>query len=418
MRLFHDFFAKIAVHTDTVYTREHQSPEAVLVLRSVSTFETLYLSRSTTRMNEAVTSAMSQYSSARATAPSASEGVNIARTITNELDSARFDPLLVRTVARNAAKVLTTLKNRIDNALVRDFTATSLIGPQATAAEVLNSQFVSCLYHCSTNLSHLEPQFGAKVAQILLPSVNSLVSSYTPITDSLDAAIRREFATILARIHRVDFSKPVDPMAMGGSSPYVQDLIDRLAFLRSEIMGRMSLGDFMKDWVLGLSRFLIRTFLLHASIARPMGESGRLKLTSNMTDLEMGLQNFLTTGRVTGARVTRLDAIGEEYQALRSFRQLLFADRAGLTNPVETVHVPPLVVLHHIIVRSALRLPHEVHGWSEAEYVLWCEKHTASEAWELLEKALADQVDEPTGDDKETIELVKEVLEHAREHHE
>ena len=24
LRLFHDFFAKIAVHTDTVYTREHQ----------------------------------------------------------------------------------------------------------------------------------------------------------------------------------------------------------------------------------------------------------------------------------------------------------------------------------------------------------------------------------------------------------
>lgn len=24
LRLFHDFFAKIAVHTDTVYTRDHQ----------------------------------------------------------------------------------------------------------------------------------------------------------------------------------------------------------------------------------------------------------------------------------------------------------------------------------------------------------------------------------------------------------
>lgn len=369
-------------------------------------------------MTEAVTSAMSLYSSARATAPSAAEGVNIARTITNELDSARFDPLLVRTVARNAIKVLTTLKNRIDNSLLRDFTATSLIGPQATPAEILNAQFVSCLYHCSINLSHLEPQFGTKVSEILMPSVTSLVDSYTRITDSLDAAIRREFATILARIHRVDFSKPVDPMSMGGSSPYIQDLIDKLSFLRSEVLGRMSLGDMMKNWVLSLSKFVIRTFLLHASIARPMGESGRLKLTSNMTDLEMGLQNFLTTGQVSGGRVTRLDAIGEEYQALRSFRQLLFADRAGLVNPVETVHLPPLVVLHHVVVRSALRLPHEVHGWSEAEYVLWCEKHTPSEAWELLEKALADQVDTPDGDDKETIQLVSEVLVHAREHHE
>lgn len=117
LRLFHDFFAKIAVHTDTVYTRETQSPEAVLALRSVSTFESLYLSRSTSRMSDAVSSAMSHYSVPRTTAPSATEGVNIARAIINELDSARFDPLLVRTVARNAVKVLTTLKTRVDGAV-------------------------------------------------------------------------------------------------------------------------------------------------------------------------------------------------------------------------------------------------------------------------------------------------------------
>lgn len=103
------------MHTDTVYTQDTQSPEAVLALRSVSAFESAYLSRSTQRMDDAVKSAMSMFSSARQTAPGASEGVNIARVIDNELDSARFDPLLVRTVAGNAGKVLTSLKNRIES---------------------------------------------------------------------------------------------------------------------------------------------------------------------------------------------------------------------------------------------------------------------------------------------------------------
>ncbi|BEJ14338.1 hypothetical protein CspHIS471_0401050 [Cutaneotrichosporon sp. HIS471] len=428
LRLFHDFFAKIAVHTDTVYTRETQSPEAVLALRSVSTFESLYLSRSTSRMSDAVSSAMSHYSVPRGTAPSATEGVNIARAITNELDSARFDPLLVRTVARNAVKVLNTLRTRIDGALVRDFTATSLIGPTATPAAILNAQFTSCLYHCTLNLSGLEPQFGSKVAEILAPPVKSLEDTYRRVTDSLDIAIKREFSTILARIHRVDFSKPVDPMAMSNSSsPYMQDLLDKLNFLRLEVLGRTSLGEFMRQWVLSLSKYLIKTFLLHASIARPMGESGRLKLTGNMTEFEMGLQNFLNTGRVQGARGgVRVADIGEEYLALRTFRTLLFADRAGLTNPVETVHLPPLIVLHHIIVRSPLRLPHEVHGWSEAEYVLWAQKHEDEhEQWDLLEKAVDDQVAVAStpgvghdDEDRETVELVREVLEHARHHHE
>lgn len=93
------------------------SPEAVLVLRSVSVFETLYLSRSTARMTEITNSAMSSYLSGRGNPPGAGEGVQIARTVTNELDSARFDPLLVRTVARNAVKVLDTLITRIEGAV-------------------------------------------------------------------------------------------------------------------------------------------------------------------------------------------------------------------------------------------------------------------------------------------------------------
>lgn len=143
----------------------------------------------------------------------------------------------------------------------------------------------------------------------------------------------------------------------------------------------------------------------------------------------MSLQNFLNTGRVQGSKTSlKVSQIGEEYLALRSFRQLLFADKAGLTNPVETVHLPALVVVHHIIVRSPLRLPHEVHGWSEHEYVLWVDKHSEEEAWEIVEKALDEQVEKARSpgvggvgeadEDRETVELVKEVLTHARHHHE
>ncbi|WVR05941.1 hypothetical protein IAU60_002967 [Kwoniella sp. DSM 27419] len=419
LRLFHDFFAKIAVHTDTVYTREHQSPEAVLVLRSVSTFETLYLSRSTTRMNDAVSAALSQYLSARGNPPGPSEGVSIARTVTNELDSARFDPLLVRTVARNAGKVLDGFIKRIDAMLVKDFTAISLIGPNATAAQAVNGQLVGCLYHCWLNVQYVQQDFVDKVWEILSPSVHLLDSTFHKITDILDSALRKEFASILSRIHKVDFSKPMDPMTMGsgGGSPYMQDLIDKMSFVRSEILGRMGLGDFMKDWVVDLSKYIIRTFLLHASIARPLGESGKLKLTGDMTELEMGVSNLLNTGRVQGARGgMKLERVGDEYLALRSFRTLLFADVASLANPVETVHLPPLIVLHHIIVLSPLRLPHEVHSWTEQEYVLWVFKHDDPvEQLALLEKAVDDQLgSEPDQEEDVYVRLVREVLLHAR----
>jgi hypothetical protein len=72
---------------------------------------------------------------------------------------------------------------------------------------------------------------------------------------------------------------------------------------------------------LDISRYLIKTFLLHASIARPLGESGKLKLTGDMTELEMGIASVLATGQVAGQKGgLKLERIGDEYLSLRAFR--------------------------------------------------------------------------------------------------
>lgn len=78
-------------------------PETILVLRALSTFEDLYLSRSATRLNESVSQAFAGGSRAP---PGSNEGVTIARVVMNELDSARFDPLLILAVARNVSAAL------------------------------------------------------------------------------------------------------------------------------------------------------------------------------------------------------------------------------------------------------------------------------------------------------------------------
>lgn len=80
--------------------------------------------------------------------------------------------------------------------------------------------------------------------------------------------------------------------------------------------------------MIALSKHILHLFLFHASIARPMGESAKLKLTTDMTELEVGLASFLMTGSVSGLRGERseraggakLDNVGEEYHALRAFR--------------------------------------------------------------------------------------------------
>lgn len=97
------------------------SPETILVFRSILPFENLYLTRSTNRLNEAVSSSFSitsslsaSFSSRPPSVPTANEGLSAARAVVNELDAARFDPLLVKAVARGAAQAMEMFVERAE----------------------------------------------------------------------------------------------------------------------------------------------------------------------------------------------------------------------------------------------------------------------------------------------------------------
>lgn len=102
-------------------------------------------------------------------------------------------------------------------------------------------------------------------------------------------------------------------------------------------------SDPCRDRVLGIVSFVINTFLLHASITRPLGESGKLKLTGDMTELEFALGIFLTTGSVQGQRNTmRLEMAGDAYRALRAFRyvQAKSCTSIRLTHRIQDLSLP------------------------------------------------------------------------------
>ncbi|CAE6430952.1 unnamed protein product [Rhizoctonia solani] len=410
LRLFHDLFAKIAVHTDTIYTSNQQSPETVIVLRSVSAFEQLYLSRSTARMNETIATAVRQ------SPPGAPEGLGISRTIVNELDSARFDPLLVKSVAKNVGTALEMLVGRTDSLIVRDRSATSLVGPLGTAQQALNAQIFTMLHTCWARLNKLEGEFHEGVTLLLKPPIKKIERQCEGIAEPLLSAIRRDLGLILARMHRVDFSKSFEAMAPGmggGASTYMKELAAKLGFLRNEVFSKFSVNEVVQSWAINVAKNVIRTFVLNASIIKPLGEAGKLQLTSDMTELEFTLGSFVADpSRRTGS----LHILGDDYRVLRALRPLLFLDTALLSSPDDTYSLPPLIILHHIIVRSPYPLPHTLHSWTEAEYVRWIEDHTPREALALVEACVPKwetQTVEIKGTEEDWVILVRAVLRRA-----
>jgi hypothetical protein len=59
---------------------------------------------------------------------------------------------------------------------------------------------------------------------------------------------------------------------------------------------------------------VIRRFVLHASIVQPLGEGGKLKLTTDCTSLEFALSQLLSDYKLN------LAALGDDFKALRAFR--------------------------------------------------------------------------------------------------
>ncbi|KAG8706104.1 hypothetical protein FRC12_007145 [Ceratobasidium sp. 428] len=416
LRLFHDLFAKIAVHTDTVYTAGQQSPETVIVLRAVSSFEALYLSRSTARLNEVIATAVRQQP------PGAPEGLAISRTIVNELDSARFDPLLVKSVAKNVATAIDMLVGRAEGLVVKDRSATSLVGPLGTAQQSLNAQLFTMLHTCYVRLDKLEGEFHESVTVILKSGIKKIQRQCESISEPLLSAIRRDLGLVLVRMHRVDFSRPLESggMVSGGASGYMKEVSAKLMFLRNEIFSKFSVVDVVQDWTTGVAKNVIRTFVLNASIIKPLGEAGKLQLTSDMTELEFSLGSFAADS--ARRKSLSLDGLGDDYRILRALRPLLFLDTALLSSPDDTAALPPLIILHHIIVRSPFSLPHTLHTWTEAEYVRWIEDHTPREALALIEACIPKweaQVENMEGEEgnaegqEDWVTLVRAVLRRA-----
>ncbi|KAG9316298.1 hypothetical protein JVU11DRAFT_2329 [Chiua virens] len=432
LRLFHEFFASIAVHTDTcvhdilsivgclqlsllTLLTATPSPETILILRALSTFEALYLSRSSTRMNEAVSQA---FSGGSRVPPGTNEGNNIVRTVTNELDSARFDPLLVRAVAKNVATSLDNVAIKADGLIVSDRSAVSLLGPIATPQQLLNGQVATCLCHCWTKLDKLMEEHTESVSSMIVPSITKIRSRYDHIVDPLLGAIKKELAAIVSRLHRLDLQKTIDPMSgMSGTSLYMKDLVDKLNFVKTGILSNFAL-EIVRPWIPNIVKYVIRIFVLHASIAKPLGESGKLQLTTDMTELEFSLNAFLAEpGSQSKRSGSLLENIGEEYKALRAMRPLLFLENGLLASPERTAGLTPLVVLHHILVRSPLPLPHTLHGWQESEYVRWVDEHSVEEALSLIDSSITHwEKRDRNGEDEtaeEYIRLARTVLQTA-----
>jgi len=81
-----------------------------------------------------------------------------------------------------------------------------------------------------------------------------MMGSYHRIVDPLLAAIKSESGAIIAKLHREPV-RSADPLAeMGGSSTYVREITEKLAFVRTEILPRLLIEEVAREWFVNAYR--------------------------------------------------------------------------------------------------------------------------------------------------------------------
>lgn len=74
------------------------------------------------------------------------------------------------------------------------------------------------------------------------------METYRHIVGPLLAAIKSDSGAIIAKLHR-DPIRSTDPLAdMGGSSAYVKEITEKLAFVKTEILARLSIEEVTREW--------------------------------------------------------------------------------------------------------------------------------------------------------------------------
>lgn len=74
------------------------------------------------------------------------------------------------------------------------------------------------------------------------------MGTYRRIVDPLLSAIKSESGTIIAKLHREPV-RTADPLAeMGGSSAYVTEITEKLAFVKTEILTRLPIEEVAREW--------------------------------------------------------------------------------------------------------------------------------------------------------------------------
>uniref|UniRef100_A0A914W6Q3 Conserved oligomeric Golgi complex subunit 5 n=1 Tax=Plectus sambesii TaxID=2011161 RepID=A0A914W6Q3_9BILA len=369
LRLFSDVFSRLAGNAaaETVYDAR-RAEWAACVRTGLSALETAYLSKSVSRLFDSVNLGFGADN-----APTDEEIDQVGKIVTSELDVALFDPTLCTNIGVNVAKTIKLFAVKCEQLLSTDGDASQVIG-RPSPGQRRNVAVVNALYKLRSliGLQVTRQRHSAEIVDNVMKACEQLTALMKTAVEPLMQSIEDAVAAIIDTMHQEDFSFGVSTSHDGQGqqcSLYMRELQGFVARVTQDHLSAFACKELVHNQGALVARKACRLFILHATLVRPVGDGGRLRLAADFAQMELAVSPLC---------VSLSADLGPEYATLRAVRPLLFQRPAEIAvSEALGRQLPYWLAIHLLISLSPPELlsPHVSAGWSVARYTEWFEEH-------------------------------------------
>jgi hypothetical protein len=318
-----------------------------------------------------------------ASPPSRSDMQTLGRTILAELDEVGTDPVLIDGVLNEIHKSVnlfcTNVKKMVNGGKHALHTTPSY---GRTPSQAHNVSLVSVLHQLSETLESISKRTNAVIAsssmsflskadfsldQKLYPCQKSIGELQTSILGPYLQALVVILESIIAKMHEEsfgDYGNDSNQLNCSTGSRYMVEFAGAFTTIYEEHIKKLPDCTLVQKCIDDFMARIISVFVRHAAMLRPLHEKGKMRLASDMAQLELKLES-----------VMQLRTLGSTYDELRSFRHMMFLDTFRILRDSVIDKIRPTNVWHHLIGRCPpeLQLPHQFKKISAAKYIEWLE---------------------------------------------
>ncbi|XP_021735289.1 conserved oligomeric Golgi complex subunit 5-like [Chenopodium quinoa] len=357
---------------------------------AIEIFRTAFLTLCLSRLSDLVNSVLPV--SNRGSVPSKEHISKIISRIQEEIQAVQFDGHLTLLVLREIGKVLILLAERAEYQISTGPEARQITGP-ATPAQLKNFMLCQHLQEIHTRISASLSKLPREASEVLSPSLGAVYAVACDSVESLFQAMLDRLQSCILQIHDHNFGVVGMDAAMdNNASPYMEDLQKCILHFRREFLSRLlpssktaavtGTESISTKLARGMASRVLMFFIRHASLVRPLSESGKLRMARDMAELELAV----------GQNLFPVEQLGAPYRALRAFRPVIFLDTSQLEASPLLQDLRPSTILHHLYSRGPDELlsPMQRNKLTPLQYSLWLDSQGEDQIWRGIKATLDD----------------------------